>query len=721
MRGLSFLSSRFFGFWDLVLLLLMLIGMSHSIHAQPIPDFKDVKQHYLSSDSQVIDKNGQLLQMVRVNWQQRRGQWLDLKQVSPALLRILLHAEDRRFYEHSGVDWYAVAGTAWSSLWGQRLRGTSTISMQLVDLLDLGSGRVAGKRSWTAKWEQAQLARQLESQWTKPQILEAYLNLVPFRGELIGVDAMARVLWQKQAFALSLPQAALAIAMLPSPNTSVSQLQQRSCLLWREVQLTADCKAQRWYNELALRRLAQPAWGNPNVAPHLAQLMMKNPSISVDGIYHSTIDKIVQEHGHKTIHRHLADLRQANANDAALLVLHNATGQVVAYVGSSRFSAAPNFDHVQALRQAGSTLKPFLYQLAIEQQRITAASLLADTSAQFSTPYGLYVPQNYDEQFMGWVSARVALASSINIPAVRLLAQIGVDDFQYHLQELGFDLPYNADYYGLGLALGGTDLSLWQLTNAYRSLANLGTYSPICLTLPCADQKIQTKNVATQAATWIVQQLLADNTARAATFGLDSALNTPFWTAVKTGTSKDMRDNWTIGFSQNYTVGVWVGNTDGSAMHEVSGISGAAPIWHEMMLFLHQSISSVELPMPEQVLCQRVHFTAHTEAAREECFIKGTEQTEVRLQAQTSIAPRILAPLDQTIYAIDPDMTSAQQQLRIKAELTHSIPISWRINGKIISEKLHFNWPLVAGTHRIELLHQQDNRLLDTVTIEIRE
>lgn len=702
-----------------VLVGLALASMSLLTYAQSIPRFEEVKQHYQSSDQIVLDKDGQLLQTVRVNWQRRQGQWLDLTQISPALLRLLLHAEDRRFYDHSGVDWYAVAGTAWSSLWGQRLRGTSTISMQLVDLLGLGAGRVAGTRSWSAKWEQAQLARQLESQWPKTQILEAYLNLVPFRGELIGVDAMARVLWQKQAFALSLPEAALAVAMLPSPNTSISQLQQRSCLLWRGVQLTADCGPQRWYNQQALKRLAQPAWGNPNTAPHLAQMMMQNQGLVVDGTYHSSVDKTVQQQGRQIIHRHLADLRQVNANDAALLVLHNITGQVVAYIGSSQFSTAAHFDHVQALRQAGSTLKPFLYQLAIEQQRITAASLLADTAAQFSTPYGLYVPQNYDEQFMGWVSARVALASSINIPAVRLLAQVGVDAFQSYLQELGFDLPYNADYYGLGLALGGTELSLWQLTNAYRSLANLGVYRPICLTNSCPE--LASKRVATAAATWIVQQLLADNTARAATFGLDSALNTPFWTAVKTGTSKDMRDNWTIGFSEHYTVGVWVGNTDGSAMHDVSGVSGAAPIWHDMMLFLHQSLASKALPMPKQVLCQRVHFSQHSEATRNECFIKGTERSEVRLQAQNSIQTRIVSPLDQTIYAFDPDIPQAQQQMMIEADSTGNIAIRWRINGKLVSNQLRFNWPLMVGRHRIELLHQQTNQVLDTVSIEIRK
>lgn len=684
-------------------------------YASGIPDFAMIKQQHQSSDFQLLDRQGRLLQLQRVNWQRRQGSWLGIEQVSPALVRLLLHAEDRRFYDHGGVDWYAVAGTAWSSLWGQRLRGTSTLSMQLVDLLGLGSGRTVGQRSWSAKWDQARWAQQLESEWTKAQILEAYLNLVPFRGELVGVDAMSKVMWQKQAFALTFPEAALAVAMLPSPNAPLTQLQQRSCILWRGIEPQADCAAHNWYNQRAILRLARPAWGNPNDAPHWAFYLSQH--VSAQNSLQTSVDQVLQRQAQAIIQHHLVDLVKANANDAALVVLDNQSGQVIAYIGSSSYSRAAQFDHVQAKRQAGSTLKPFLYQLAIDQRRITAASLLADTAAQFSTPYGLYVPQNYDEQFMGWVSARVALAGSINIPAVRLLGQVGVDEFQAYLQKLGFDLPYSADYYGLGLALGGVEVSLWQLTNAYRSLANLGAYSAICLSLACDDAP---QPIAGRAASWITQQMLSDNTARAVTFGLDSALNTPFWTAVKTGTSKDMRDNWTVGFSQRYTVGVWVGNTDGSAMHNVSGVSGAAPIWHDMMRFLHQDQSSFAPPVVEGVVCQPVQFVNHVEATRQECFVQGTERAEVVLQDTTVTASRILSPLNQAIYALDPEIPPTQQQIVIKAQVTQGTTVKWRIDNEIVSDQSEFNWLPRPGKHNIELLHQHTLQPLDSIYIEIR-
>lgn len=702
------------------LLCLLLISTITQASAGLIPSFTEVKSQHLNSDQLLLDRHGSLLQQTRTNWQQRQGDWLSLDTISPALKQIVLHAEDRRFYDHNGVDWYAVAGTLWSALRGQPLRGTSTVSMQLVDLLGVGPGRVAGQRSWSAKWQQARLAQQLEKQWSKTQILEAYLNLVPFRGELIGVDAMARVLWQKQAFALSLPEAALAIAMLPSPNAAPEHLQRRSCILWQGILPQADCQAQRWRNKQALRRLAQPAWGNPHEALHAARFMSQQQD--APPLLRSSIDHVVQQQVQVMMQRHLVDLGGSNAKDAAVLVLHNATGEVIAYVGSSETSQAAQYDHVQAKRQAGSTLKPFLYQLAIAQKRITAASLLADTSAKFSTPYGVYVPQNYDERFMGWVSARVALASSINIPAVRLLAQVGVDDFQVYLQKIGFELPYNADYYGLGLALGGMEVSLWQLTNAYRSLANLGLYSVACFTVSCANS---VERVAPEGATWIIQHILADNTARAVTFGLDSVLNTPFWTAVKTGTSKDMRDNWTVGFSEHYTVGVWVGNTDGSAMQEVSGVSGAGPIWQELMQFLHKSTlmatgtSSFAPALPATVLCTSLSFVNHTEPPRQECFLAGTERKEIRLTAKNMDIIRMLTPVDQAIYALDPDIPAAQQHIMLRTNVVFSDELLWKVNGQVVSNSAQFAWPLQAGRHHIELMHVPTNTLLDTTFIHV--
>lgn len=698
---------------------LVLIGVSSCLwaHPVPIPRFEQVKQQHSHSDFLLRDRKGRLLQAQRIDWHRRQGEWLTLEQISPAVLRMVTQAEDRRFYTHSGVDWYAVAGSAWGALWGQSLRGASTLSMQVVDLLGLGPKRQAGRRSWQAKWHQAQLAKQLEKEWTKAQILEAYLNLVPFRGELVGINALARVVWQKQAVALSLPEAALAMAMLPSPNASPERLLQRSCILWRSITPEADCKTQRGPAMQALQRVAQPAWGNPNSAPHAARFIQRQHLLTSE--ITSSLDQTVQHETQRLMQRHLLDLKAHHATDAAVLVLHNTTGQVIAYVGSSTDSLAVEFDHVQAKRQAGSTLKPFLYQLALAQQRITPASLLADTQAQFSTPYGMYVPQNYDEQYMGWVSARVALASSLNIPAVRLLSQVSVEDFQSYLKQLGFELPYGPEYYGLGLALGGVEVSLWELTNAYRSLANLGNYNEPCFALACPHA---TASLQPAAATWLVQDMLSDNTARALTFGLSNVLQTPFWSAVKTGTSKDMRDNWTVGFSADFTVGVWVGNTDGSAMRgSISGVSGAAPIWQDVMQFLSAATTGDSRPArPDGVICAWITFDNHTESARQECFLAGTEREQVRLVTTTVGRGRITSPLEHATYAIDPDIPLEQQRITLSSDLAEAQSVRWRINGVQVSNQPVYVWPLEPGRHRIELLQSTSTTVLDTVTIQVK-
>jgi penicillin-binding protein 1C len=265
-------------------------------------------------------------------------------------------------------------------------------------------------------------------------------------------------------------------------------------------------------------------------------------------------------------------------------------------------SDAAQVDGVTARRQPGSTLKPFIYELAFERRLITPASLLDDSPAQIATTNGLYLPQNYDKDFKGWVSARTALGASLNVPAVRVGAMLGPDTLLARLNALGLALPESGGYYGHALALGGADVTLLALTNAYRSFANGGVFTPVALRSTIANPQ----RVADAGAVYLVTDILADNAARARTFGLDSALVTGGFAAVKTGTSKDMRDNWCIGFTDRYTVGVWVGNASGEAMHHVSGVSGAAPIWQALVRQLHQGQPSRRPLMPAGVVAEAV-------------------------------------------------------------------------------------------------------------------
>src|SRR5690606_31209387 len=220
---------------------------------------------------------------------------------------------------------------------------------------------------------------------------------------------------------------------------------------------------------------------------------------------------------------------------------------------------------VMACRQAGSTLKPFLYAAAFEQKLITPATLLDDAPTEIPVVGGTYRPSNYDNVFRGPVTARVALASSLNVPAVQVLTALGEEEFVRRLRALGFTRLRNAEYYGPALALGSADIRLYDLVNAYRTLANQGIWSPVGME-PSPVARLHdpsARPVFTPESTFLVSQILSDRESRSATFSLESPLSTPFWSAVKTGTSKDMRDNWCVGFSSEYTVGVWVGNFTG--------------------------------------------------------------------------------------------------------------------------------------------------------------
>ncbi|MBV2162708.1 MAG: penicillin-binding protein 1C [Comamonas sp.] len=717
----------------------MLLGGLLPGAAQALPSYREVVAAHRPSETLVLAHDGQVLQRVRTNRQVRQGDWVALADVSAALRLALLASEDQRFYAHSGVDWQAVSAAAWGNLWHQKTRGASTITMQLAGLLDEDWRTPAGGRSLGQKLGQAVAATRLERNWRKDEILEAYLNLVPFRGELVGLDALSRTLFGKAAHGLDAQEAAIAAALIRGPNAKVGVVGQRACGVLQSVAAVQkrprpDCSAVRWRTEQVLAARLWPA--SAGIAPHWAQRVLaqwpkERPGQALPARIATTLDADVQRVAVDSLERHLRELQGNNVEDGAVLVLDNASGQVLAWVGSSgSLSQAQEVDGVLAQRQPGSTLKPFLYAQALEQRRLTAASLIEDSAAHINTGAGLYIPQNYDRRFKGWVSARVALASSLNVPAVRTLTMVGVEDFYQQLAQFGLDLPQPAGYYGYSLALGSSEVDLLRLANAFRALANGGLWQPVAGPLPDAAQAPSPAlpplhRATSPQAAFIVGDILADSLARAPTFGLDSVLTTRFWSAVKTGTSKDMRDNWAIGWSQRYTVGVWVGNASGAAMHDVSGSSGAAPVWAEVMDYLHRQQPSRAPVPPSGVQQQWVRFDGQgLDADRQEWFVTGSAQTDFARAGATEhdsgqtqgFAPRILAPASGTILALDPDIPSAQQRLWLRSS---SSAVRWRLNGRILGGGAQLAWLPMPGQHVLEIVDRQ-GRKLDAVTVQVR-
>jgi len=780
---------------------LLIVACAHAVWAAST--FDDIKAAHRPSDTLILDRHGEVLHRLRTDPTVRRGQWVALADVSPALRSALVLSEDKRFYQHSGVDWQAVSAAAWANLFNTKTRGASTLTMQLAGLLDDDLKRNAGGRSLLQKVQQTVSARWLEQRLRKDQILEAYLNLVPFRGELVGIDALSQTLFGKAAHGLDTREAAVAVALLRAPNAKPDQVAQRACTVLKSMSTAETKQVTKASSQKAALATASPDGHAPNgcealdffttaalqrrdyaasegMAPHVAQhliaaqkaqrsVVATTSALPLGPVLRTTLYAPLQRYAVQILQQQLRELAGRHVEDAALVVLDNHSGQVLAWVGSSgELSAAAEVDGVTALRQPGSTLKPFLYAQAIAERRLTAASLLEDSSTQIQTSGGLYIPQNYDRQFKGWVSTRTALAASLNVPAVRTLVMVSPDAFHKQLVKLGLPLRETGDYYGYSLALGSAEVSLLTLTNAYRALANGGRFGPTYLTLPApaasgsSSASLGVKRPITQVldprAAFIVSDVLSDPLARARTFGLDSVLATRFWSAVKTGTSKDMRDNWTVGYSQSYTVGVWVGNASGAPMWDVSGSSGAAPIWAAVMNHLHARLPSRSPQPPPGLVRQAVQLTTSTdsrapavEASRQEWFLQGTQQARFALNSiathaytarasgqnslnnlnpsrphrqaigQGGAAPgtavaRITSPTDGSIIALDPDIPPQRQRVSLQAE---GHPLRWLMDGKPLATGASAQWLPWPGRHAVQLV-DASGKVLDEIRLEVR-
>jgi penicillin-binding protein 1C len=659
------------------------------------PDFAAVRARHASSEAVLLDRHASVLHERRVDPNGRRLAWVPLAETAPLLVELLIDAEDRRFRTHAGVDPLALAGAARDALRG-RVRGASTLTMQLAALLDPALRARASLRGAFAKVRQLRAARALERRWTKDEILEAYLNLATWRGELVGIAAASRGLFDRAPHGLGRAESALLVALLRAPNAAPPSVAARACRL---AAASGGCDA----IEHAALALAAPPRVRPRAmyAPHLAARLL-----AAGGPAHveTTLDAALQRRVADVLARQVAALADRNVRDAAALVADNASGEILAWVGGSgAASSARHVDGVRARRQAGSTLKPFLYARAFERRLVTPATRLDDSPLDVVTALGTYRPENYDHAHRGAVAAREALASSLNVPAVRVLQMVGVDDFVALLRGLGIEGLRDADFYGDSLALGSADVSLLELVGAFRALANGGVFTPLRVQPGAAAAGVR---VISEAASWLVTDALSDRASRAPTFGLESVLATRRWSAVKTGTSKDMRDNWCIGATRRFTVGVWVGNFSGASMWDVSGIDGAAPAWLEIVESL-PAAEPVAAPQPPGLV-----------ATRAGVLLAGTEPAPRDLGA--AHAPvRIVAPRDRSVLALDPDIPDARERLLFEAassDPAHAFVLNGRRLGRADAPLL---WPLEKGRHTLALI-AADGATLDSVGFSVR-
>jgi penicillin-binding protein 1C len=432
-----------------------------------------------------------------------------------------------------------------------------------------------------------------------------------------------------------------------------------------------------------------------------------------DSPIRTTINRPLQQFVEAQVQQVIENLTGNNVHDAAALVIDNHTGEVLAYVGSPNYFDEVKLgrnDGVQALRQPGSTLKPFLYELALEKGAIRPNTILLDLPTYYAIPGAkLYSPTDYNKTFLGKVRVRIALANSLNVPAVRVLEKVGVKTFLERLQQLGFEhLTQPAEYYGLGLTLGSGEVSLWELARAYVTMARFGNPTPLLTTFsPLPTPRSPLPN----PTTWqLIADMLSDRHARSTAFGVDSVLALPFPSAVKTGTSSNFRDTWTVGFTTDYTVATWVGNFNGEPMRQVSGVTGAAPLWNRIMLHLHEHQEPAGFLPPKGLvqlpICaiSGLKPTPDCSSVVQEYFYPEDIADESKPENKSSVVAkklRILSPNDGAVFLLYPG-EEGKQKLELKLAGSAG-SVEWWLNGeKLQTDASNLFWNLQPGKWTLE-------------------
>ena len=539
----------------------------------------------------IEDRHGKLLREIGSE-NDLRGRPIPLSEMGERIIVSTLVSEDKRFFEHDGVDGVAIARAVGQNVQGARLvSGASTITQQLVKLLD-GEGKPEKRTLWK-KLVEAARAQNLEKTTDKQTILNAYLNRLDYGHGLSGPEAAAQGYFGVTSRDLSFAQAAY-LAVLPRAPSFLNPYDHHDRVLLRQRALLEALHEAGVLNDADLSRAKAETirvrpLDRPFYAPHFVNAVVAEtvtPGERGHGLTRTTLDLSLQREIEGLVRTHLASLTEFGATNAAVIVVDNATGDVLSWVGSGSFwdeTISGQVDMVRAKRQPGSTLKPFVYALAFANGH-SAAEPLADVPTYFSQTGGTYAPGNFDGTFEGPISAREALAGSLNVPAVRLAAEIGENRLLEALLHVGFSsLDQNASHYGLALALGAGEVTLRELAGAYVTLARGGDAMPLRLrqggeVAAAPEERIMDSSIAA-----LVTESLSDPLARVRGLHGRGPFDIGFPVAVKTGTSSGYRDTWCAGYTHERTVAVWLGNTGGAPTQKLTGATGAGPLFADVM------------------------------------------------------------------------------------------------------------------------------------------
>jgi penicillin-binding protein 1C len=693
---------------------------------------------------------------------------LEADDLPPVLIAATIAAEDRRFWSHPGIDIRAMLRAVRRNLSERHIvEGGSTITQQTAKLL-LNRRQPDRRRGLEDKIYEAVLALRLEHRLGKREILARYLNLAAYGNQVVGAARASRAYFgcdpsmltpAQAAFLAGLPQRPSGFNPYRHPDRAIA----RQRVVLRRMQAAGALTAQQ-AQEAAAERLTFARAEAPFAAPHFVEMVLSGRGDSRPARIETTLDSALQADVAGIIRSHRDVLQKHGAGNVAVVVLDNARGEWLAWEGSGDYFDAEHGGAINGPltpRQPGSALKPFTYALAFEDG-FTPASVLPDVPSHFPTgePGVLYSPRNYDGRYRGPLLARRALAGSENVPAVALAADVGVPKLMRFLSRAGLStFDRNAAYYGLGVTLGNAEVRLDQLVGAYSALARGGEWLEPTWEAAAVRSRARRSLVSPRTAFWI-SDILSDPEAREYIFGRGGNLEFPFPVAVKTGTSQAYHDNWAIGYTRDVTVGVWVGNFDRTPLRDSTGVTGAGPIFHAVMLAAARRSPSVgpsDAPIVrppdnleqkdvcalsgmlanswcpsrqrewmvagEDLPCSWHHLSdegllvvwpaEYRQWARQSGLaVDQTPRPARTLRASTPSSERgpaspplaIANPPDGAIYFLDPTLRREFQALSLRAVSANPQSIEWSVDGQALGTAFSdasFEWPLKPGRHRI--------------------
>ena len=621
----------------LVCLIVILIYSAYRFVVQ-LPSPRNIGKINFAQSTHLFDRNGKLLYEI---YREENRTPVKVNELPVYIKQAAIAIEDKDFFKHNGVSLSSgVLRALRETLVTRSLQGGSTITQQLVK-----SSLLTPERTLQRKIKEVILALWAEKLFSKEQILEMYLNQVPYGGSSYGIEEAAKTYFGKHAKELSLEEAAL-LAGLPQSPSIYSPYINPELALQRRNEVLKKMRDQGYIDEnqklkAQNSKLEVIPLKTSIRAPHFVfytksnlEDMFGERTVEEGGLNVVTsIDLDIQEETEKILKEELEKIKNLNVSNGAVLITKPKTGEIIAMVGSVDYFAAPSgaFNATTALRQPGSSIKPLMYSLALDRG-FTAATILDDSPVSFSVPGSRpYQPVNYDGTYHGKVPLRFALANSFNITAVRALNAVGVEAFVSHASKMGISTWTDPSRFGLSLTLGGGEVHMTDMATAFGVFANEGNKTEVANILRIQDTRERIlyelrpmkKKVLNEGVAYIISDILSDNFARRWAFGTNSALEIPgYRVAVKTGTTDEKKDNWTIGYTPEFLVAVWVGNNDNTPMNPylTSGITGAAPIWNRVMkLMVTKYGNNIWFQKPTNITEKICYF------GKTEYFLKGTE------------------------------------------------------------------------------------------------